>query len=118
MSSLSLKLSFFLALAGLAASPAKTFAGPSGFDEPSTRVVNIRDLDLSRKSGVITLYSRIRSAAREVCEPLNEVSIKLLHEQFDCRHEAVARAVAEVNSPALTDYYTSKVKNVASSQVQ
>jgi UrcA family protein len=101
MSRLNLKLSFFLALAGLAglaASPAKTFAGALSFDEAPARVVNFRDLDLSQKSGVVTLYSRIRSAAREVCEPLDEVSIKLLREKFDCRHEAVARAVAEVNS--------------------
>jgi UrcA family protein len=118
MSRLNLKLSFLFALAGLAVSPASTFAGSFGLDEPPTRVVKVGDLDLSQKSGVATLYSRIRSAAREVCEPLDEVSIKLLRERFDCRQDAVARAVADVNSPALTNYYLGKSKRLASNQVQ
>ena len=113
-----LKLSFFMALAGLAASPANTFAASLSLDPPATRVVNFRDLDLSQKSGVVTLYSRIRSAAREVCEPLDEVSIKLLRQRFDCRQDAVARAVADVNSPALTNYYLVKSKSFVSNQAQ
>ena len=111
MSRLKLKLSFLFALAGLAVSPANTFAGSFGFDEPPARVVSFHDLDLNQKAGVASLYSRIRSAAREVCEPMDEVSIKLLRARFDCRQDAVARAVAEVNSPALTNYYLGKSKS-------
>jgi UrcA family protein len=120
MSRLKLKLSFLFALAGLAVSPANTFAGSFGFDEPPARVVKFRDLDLSQKAGVATLYSRIRSAAHEVCEPLDEVSIKLLRQRFDCRQDAVARAVADVNSPALTSYYLGKgkSKSLAANQAQ
>ena len=59
------KLSFFLALAGLAAArPATTFASSTAFDEAPARVVSYADLDLRSNTGVATLYSRIRSAAR------------------------------------------------------
>jgi len=100
-------------LAAIAASPLNAFAESPGFDELPARVVRYGDLDLNQKSGVITLYGRIRSAAREVCQPIEEVSIKLLRAKYDCRHDAVARAVAEVNSPALTDYYADTSKTIA-----
>lgn len=118
MSPLNLKTAFLLALTGLAMSPTNTFAAAREIDQPPSRVVAFGDLDLSQKAGVITLYSRINSAAREVCEPLDEINIKLLHERYHCRQNAVARAVAEVNSQALTNYHLGKGKNVASNQAQ
>ncbi len=103
------------ALAGLFASPLNAFVSMAAtIDGPlPSRVVEYGDLDLGRDSGVATLYSRIRSAAKEVCEPIDVVFIKLLRERFDCRKDAVARAVADVNSPALTNYYLAKTKNIA-----
>jgi UrcA family protein len=84
-------------------------AGPP--DEPVKRVVNFSDLDLSRDAGIATLYSRIRFAAREVCEPINDWSLRM--DNSDCRYHAIARAVADVNSPTLTSYYLTKSKNAA-----
>jgi UrcA family protein len=95
-------------LVAIAASPLNAFAESPGFDQPPARVVRYGDLDLNQKSGVITLYGRIRTAAREVCEPIEDISIKLLRAKYDCRHDATARAVAEVNSPALTDYFADR----------
>ena len=119
MSRLNLKLSFLCALAGLAANPPSTFAASVGFEEPlAARVVSYGDLDLSSNAGAATLYSRIRSAAREVCEPLDDVMIKLLRAKYDCRADAVARAVAKVDSPALTNYYLGKGKPLAVNQAQ
>jgi UrcA family protein len=113
-----LKLSFLLVLTGLAVSPVSTFAASRGFEQPPARVVNFGDLDLGQKAGVMTLYSRIKSAAREVCEPLDGIKVNLLHKRYDCKQNAVERAVAEVNSPALTNYYLGKGKNFASNQAQ
>jgi UrcA family protein len=119
MSRLNLKLSFLCALAGLAANPPSTFAASVGFAEsPAARVVSYGDLDLRSNAGAATLYSRIRSAAREVCEPLDEVMIKLLRATYDCRTDAVARAVAKVDSPVLTNYYLGKHKSLAAGQAQ
>ena len=117
MSRLNLKLSFLCALAGLAAHSPNTFAASVGFDEPpAARVVGYGDLDLKSNAGAATLYSRIRSAAREVCEPLDDVMIKLLRAKYDCRADAVARAVAKVDSPALTNYYLGRGKPLAANQ--
>lgn len=73
------------ALVGILASPFSAFAMTiSRLDEPrNTRVVGYSDLDLSRDSGVATLYSRINSAAQAICEPLNVMMLKVLRERFD-----------------------------------
>ena len=41
---------------------------------------------------------------------------RLLRERFDCRREAIAKAVADVNSPALTSYYLAKTRSIADNQ--
>jgi UrcA family protein len=112
MSRFQLKFLIACALAGMLANPvcvpAATLDAP-----PPSRVVEFGDLDLKRDSGVATLYLRIRSAATEVCDPLDVTLVKLLRERFDCRQDAIARAVADVNSPALTAYYLRKTKAIA-----
>jgi UrcA family protein len=106
MSRTTLNVLISCALAGIVASPLTAVAMQAGFGEPATRVVNFADLDLSRNAGVAALYLRIKSAAREVCEPVDNWSSRMLNS--DCRHEAIARAIADVNSPALTSYYRAR----------
>jgi UrcA family protein len=88
------------------ASPLTAVAVQAGLYEPEKRVVNFADLDLSQDSGVATLYLRIKSAAWEVCDPVDNWSSRML--SSDCRHDAVAKAVADVQSPALTSYYRAR----------
>jgi UrcA family protein len=117
MSRFTAKILVSFALAGVFASPLGALASMiSKLDEPPSRVVAYGDLDLSRDSGVATLYSRINSAARQVCEPVDPLLTKLQRERFDCRQLAVARAVSDVNSPALTSYYLAKTKTIADNQ--
>ena len=73
-------------------------------DEPPQRVVRYADLDLTRPAGAATLYSRLRAAARDVCDPVNPRD----RTSGNCAEAAMARAVADVNAPVLTDYYLSK----------
>lgn len=77
-------------------------------DLPPTRVVKFGDLDLNRNEGAAALYSRINEAAREVCQPLSVWALSLLAQMNECRHQAIAHAVADVNSSALTKYYQTK----------
>src|ERR1700675_1275576 len=77
-------------------------------DEPPTRVVKFGDLDLNRSQGAAALYTRINAAAREVCQPENIWALKLLAQASECRHQAIAQAVADVNSSTLTKYYETK----------
>jgi UrcA family protein len=113
------KLKFILSsvLTGLIAGPVSGLASPSGLFDPSTsRKVEFGDLDLTRAAGVATLYSRIRTAARAVCEPMDLVLLNLLRDRTDCRPDAIARAVADVNAPLLTSYYLEKINASAGKQ--
>jgi UrcA family protein len=98
------------AVASLVAGPLSAGAYAITSLEPPARVVHFGDLDLSRQSGAELLYGRIKSAARQVCEPLELGSLRLLHEEVDCREAAIGRAVGDVNSPALTSYFLAKNK--------
>jgi UrcA family protein len=76
--------------------------------EFAQRTVNFRTLDLTRDEGVARLYSRIRSAAELVCEPASVEQLKSSVRTRRCQSEAVARAVADVNVPALTNLHEGK----------
>jgi UrcA family protein len=82
----------------------------SSLEPPPARVVRYGDLDLSRQPAAAVLYTRIKSAAREVCQPLDTWTLGLLREESDCREAAIGRAVTDVNSPELTAYYQTKNK--------
>jgi UrcA family protein len=89
---------------------ADVHAAPAGY-EVATRIVKYGDLDLARSAGAATLYSRIQNAANAVCEPAMSLGARgstLLSRH--CVDESIARAVADVNAPALTSYYVSKTK--------
>ena len=102
------------AVMGTILSPLSAHALAIGaLDEPSTRVVDFSDLDLNRDVGIATLYSRIKSAAREVCEPLDDWTLRLIPLGLHCREDAIRRAVADVKSPALTAYFLTKSKATA-----
>ena len=73
-----------------------------------TRVVQFADLDLTRSAGVMVLYARIKSAARQVCEPINARALAASQAAHECLAESIARAVADVNAPALTGYHLAK----------
>lgn len=78
--------------------------------EVATRRVNFADLDLTRSAGVAVLYARIKSAAGEVCEPVNARALESVERSHRCTEQAIARAVADVNAPALTSYYLAKTR--------
>jgi UrcA family protein len=73
-------------------------------DDVPWRRVNFADLDLTKTAGAAVLYARIKSAAREVCISTDWLP-KMSTVTDECRAQAVARAVADVNAPALTAYY-------------
>jgi UrcA family protein len=73
--------------------------------DPPQRTVSYADLNLSHPAGAATLYSRIKSAARAVCEP--QLGIELITNTFykRCVEDAIGRAVADVNAPVLAALY-------------
>jgi UrcA family protein len=77
-------------------------------DDVLQRRISFADLDLTRSAGAATLYARIISAAREVCEPPSPRMLLLSEDTRQCRQQAIARAVEDVNAPTLTSYYATK----------
>jgi UrcA family protein len=71
---------------------------------PTSRKVQLSDMDLSTPERVAELYRRIRNAARSVC---GYADSRFREEQAawdDCVQGAIAHAVAQVGSASLTDY--------------
>ena len=75
-------------------------------DVPSV-TVSFRDLDLSTPEGANTLYRRIRTAAQKVC---GYAGADVLSQNISraCYRNAIADAVAKVNSPLLTAVHTGR----------
>ena len=82
----------------------------TGLDDAPARVVHFGDLDLSHRTGTAVLYARIRSAAEEVCASRVAGYFEAIAVAKSCRQEAIARAVADVNSPLLWSYHLEQNK--------
>jgi UrcA family protein len=85
------------------ADPSDAPAGrPPGTSE--TRIVKYADLDLTRAADVATLYQRIEDTAKRVCTPLGNVVA-----DDACLTDALARTIAKIGLPALTQVYTARL---------
>jgi UrcA family protein len=78
-------------------------------NHPAKLVVRYADLDLTHRAGVMELYRRIEQAARVVCNsPAAAPSAR--PEEDGCPMDAIARAVAEIDQPALTRYFAARLQ--------
>jgi UrcA family protein len=83
-------------------SASEASAGPPGAARSVS--VSYRDLNLSTIQDAITLYERLKSAARTVCDgPMTGVAV--YQEWRSCYDAAIADAVAKVNGPLLTSLH-------------
>ncbi len=94
--SLGMVLSVALAVIGSPATLADTAADP-----PASRV-RYGDLDLAREDGIQTLYSRVRAAARRVCEVGVSRDVVLQAQSRRCAENAVENAVARLGNPRVS----------------
>jgi UrcA family protein len=81
-------------------------------------VVRFPELDLSKIEGVAALYSRLRSAARIVCEPGGDELFASPLPDRACIARAVDDAVAKINRPLLTHFHQVQTKSVSAGPVQ
>ena len=70
--------------------------------------VTYADLDVSKPAGAAALYSRISSAAGDVCRDRDHGSLSSKLNFNRCVHQAIADAVTDVSQPALYSVYNSK----------
>jgi UrcA family protein len=77
---------------------------------PAVRV-SYADLNLSTPQGSRALYTRIVSAANEVCQADDIRDLQAMAARNSCRAAAIAQAVREVGNPALAALYASEVRH-------
>jgi len=79
--------------------------------EVAQRIVRFADLDITGSAGAATLYARITTAARAVCEPsLSSQELGFSSQTRQCQEQAIERAVTDVKAPALTSYHLTRIK--------
>jgi len=93
----------------LAVASSMTHAATATGDVPSV-VVKYGDLNLSTKEGTHSLYGRITSAARQVCERPDLRDLATFAASRQCESAAIARAVSDVHSPRLAAVYAMRTK--------
>ena len=101
-------LAFVGACTAMAVAP-MSFAAPS--DSVPTTTVRYDDLDLATPAGVNALYHRIANAATEVCPSPDIRDLTAATFARQCRVEAVARAVRDVNNPQLAVVHAARVSH-------
>jgi UrcA family protein len=80
--------------------------------EPSqslTKIVHYGDLNLDSKQGAETLYARLRSAAKEVCSPLQSIEMSRQREWKNCFNNALANAVGQVDKTTVSALHVQAV---------
>lgn len=78
-------------------------------DQVARHVVRYGDLNLDSHAGVDELYQRIVTAARGVCGTDQAFSLIAQVESRRCAEHAIARAVATVGIPSLSNRYRHSV---------
>ena len=87
----------------------------SASDDGVRRVtVHYGELDVSRPAGAQVLYGRIQRAALEVCSESSGLFGEVRTQASSCYLNAVADAVAQVNSPQLLAVYRARMARLAS----
>ena len=74
-------------------------------------IVRYAELDLSKPQGIDALYRRIQAAAKSVCRPDASVSSFYDRANRHCYHDAVERAVRQVNLVTLTALHRAKTSS-------
>lgn len=76
--------------------------------ETRSVVVRAGDLDLASPAGAAELYARIRSAARDVCGRVDGRDLEVRRAWLRCYRPAVAGAVAQAGSEAVTALHAAR----------
>lgn len=74
-----------------------------------TRIVAYGDLNLESTQGAQVLYSRLRTAARSVCAPLEGRDLRQQSQWHNCFDHAVDSAVTEVNKTTVSALHNQMV---------
>jgi UrcA family protein len=77
----------------------------AGAAQADQRIIHYKKADLQTQQGAATVYSRIRAAALNVCEPGNLALLRSARQVHACVDATVNDALQAADSPALTAIY-------------
>jgi UrcA family protein len=77
-------------------------------DSATQRTVGYADLNLADSKGVQTLYLRLTSAAKTVCDMPDQRELARIAAARNCMEQAMVQAINSVNNPMLTSLYLAK----------
>ncbi|MCK5325442.1 MAG: UrcA family protein [Woeseiaceae bacterium] len=107
---------FILAAIGLATPMISLAAAPSQIDDTSVNV-SYADLNIEAEAGAKVLYARLKRASEQVCSVESHLgwvgarrllgSLTAVHKAKVCYKDALAAAVAEIDSDTLTNIHSS-----------
>jgi UrcA family protein len=81
-------------------------------ESPPSVVVKYSPQDLSTEQGVKEVYRRIVRAAKQVCPEYSySFNLSLQSKMAECRDQAVARAVRQIDNSQLAALYAQHSKN-------
>lgn len=86
-----------------------TAALTNGLEDYNVKIT-YTDLDLSRDAGIISLYSRLKNAARKACGPsslLEAGSVRRLTQNKACQDDFLSRAIAQIDNSKLSELHNS-----------
>ncbi|MBI2993911.1 MAG: UrcA family protein [Gammaproteobacteria bacterium] len=73
-----------------------------------TVIVNYADLDLSKEAGIVTLYRRLNTAARQVCGNRDLRRLEEVKDWKRCNKTALEGAIDQVGNARLTALHEEK----------
>lgn len=101
-----------LVLGGLASVMAAGAASAAGLDSDELHVVvQYSAQSLATDDGVRALYQRITSAAKQVCPEIWTRDLGVQAQVWQCRNQAIARAIRQIGNSRLAALYAAHSKN-------
>jgi UrcA family protein len=100
-----------LTAAGLAATLSFGAVNAATPEDPPSIVVKYSAQDLNTQNGLNELYHRLVRAARQVCPEMSIQDLSMQAKVAECRDQAVARAIRQIDNAQLAALYASHSKN-------
>jgi UrcA family protein len=85
---------------------------------PHAQVVRFHDLNLEQPRDLARLFNRVSAAADGVCGPRSFAGLYNKTADYEsCYSDAVARAVAHIDRPSVTQYFQQRTASVATRRI-
>jgi UrcA family protein len=107
------KITIAMIICGIVSAAAVGAASAATQDDSVVPTLKVKydPQSLTTEQGARQLYQRLRNAASEVCPDASGEGRLFPEAVLECRKQALARAVMQINNPRLVAVYQSSMKN-------